>query len=140
MSLAFLLMLMFFLQNCATQPLNADVYQRQWMLVSFKDYSKETLVKNKAQLDLSPTKSPQHQYGADMGCNKMFLKAEFFQGGKVKFSDVGSTMMYCEGKMKLEDDFAKALPTMTQYSIKGHEMTLSDGKGNQMKFIAADWD
>lgn len=127
-------------QSCVSQKLSSGEFQRQWMLVSFKDYSRDFLVENKAQMDLSPTKSPANQYSASMGCNNMFFNAEFFKNGTVKFSDVGSTMMYCEGKMQLESDFGKFLPSMTKYKIDGHHLTLSDGKGNEMKFNAADWD
>jgi len=42
--------------------------------------------------------------------------------------------------MKLETDFSKAFRNMTNYSVKGHVLTLSDDDGNQMEFIAADWD
>jgi heat shock protein HslJ len=36
--------------------------------------------------------------------------------------------------------FQKKFETMTKYSIEGHFLTLSDDKGNSMKFVAADWD
>ena len=75
-----------------------------------------------------------------MGCNKMFLTATFYSNGTVKFSDIGSTMMYCEGNMDLETAFAKSLPTMTKYQIDGHHLTLINDKGEKMKFVAADWD
>lgn len=107
-------------------------------MVAYKDYSKAFLTESKAQIDLSPVKST--RYGAFMGCNRMFLSADFFKNGTVKFSDPGSTMMYCEGRMDLESDFAKDLPTMTKYKIEGHNLTLSNEKGIEMKFIAADWD
>jgi heat shock protein HslJ len=29
---------------------------------------------------------------------------------------------------------------MSRYKIEGHFLTLSDEKGNTMKFVAADWD
>lgn len=91
-------------------------------------------------MDLSQTKSPKNLWKAKMGCNQMFFEADFKANGTVKFSDVGSTMMYCENNMKLEDAFGKALPLMTKYEIDGHHLTLTDTKGNQMKFVAADWD
>jgi len=126
------------LQSCSPQKLPPGEFQRQWMMVAYKDYSKAFLTESKAQIDLSPVKSI--RYGAFMGCNRMFLSADFFKNGTVKFSDAGSTMMYCEGRMDLESDFAKDLPTMTKYKIEGHNLTLSNEKGIEMKFIAADWD
>lgn len=126
--------------SCGPQKPSPETYQRQWMLKSFRNYEFDYFVKNRAQLDLAVTKSNEKQYRAYMGCNQMFLKADFKANGKVTFSDVGSTMMYCEGLMKLEDDFAKTLPAMNKYVINGHQLTLSDGKGTEMKFVAADWD
>lgn len=68
----------------------------------------------------------------------MFFTAEFDKG-KAKFSGVGSTMMYCDGRMKLEEQFGKDLPNMNQYKIEGHFLALTDGKST-MKFVAEDWD
>ncbi len=133
------LIMVFTLKNCATQNINPSEYQRQWMLVEFQNFDKETLIKNKAQLDLSATKSPRNQYRAFAGRNKIFLNADFQSRGKVEFSKIGSTAMGCEN-MNLESAFTKALPTMTKYKIDGNKMTLSDGKGHEMKFIASDWD
>lgn len=110
------------------------------MIIEFKNYSKSELVDAKGYLDLSATKSPENQYSAFMGCNRMFMKAHFKGDGKVEFSKVGSTLMACEKNMQLEFDFTKALPTMNRYKIEGHYLTLEDGNGNRMKFIASDWD
>ena len=33
-------------------------------------------------------------------------------------------MMYCDGNMKLEQDFGELLPTMKNYEVKGHFLTL----------------
>lgn len=127
-------------KSCASQKVAPEILNRQWMLVEFQNFTRDELVKNEAQMDLCASKSPQNQYRAKMGCNQMFFKADFKTKGAVKFSDLGSTMMYCEDGMKLENAFAKSLPTMKTFKIEGHRMTLSDGKGNTMKFIAADWD
>ena len=130
----------FIFQSCASGKNNPDELNRQWMLVEFQNFSRDLMVKNNAQMDLSQTKSPKNLWKAKMGCNQMFFEADFKANGTVKFSDVGSTMMYCENSMKLEDAFVKALPLMTKYKIDGHHLTLTDAKGNQMKFVAADWD
>lgn len=132
--------LLFSLVSCATSKADPVQYQRQWMLISFKDYPREELIKNKAQLDLSATKSPHNQYSAFAGCNRMFFTAQFSANGKVKISNVGSTLMACENGMKLESDFGQELTKMTQYKIEGHLLTLMNGKGSEMKFVAADWD
>lgn len=130
----------FFLQNCSTKNLVSEEINRQWMLIEFQNFSRDLMVKNRAQIDLASTKTTPNQYGAEMGCNKMFFTAKFYSNGTVKFSDVGSTMMYCENNMELESAFGKELPKMTKYKIDGHHLTLSDNSGNTMKFVAADWD
>lgn len=139
LSIVIALVMVFTLKNCGAQKIDASTYQRQWMLVEFQKFDKNVLLKHNAHLDLSPTKSPKNEYRAFMGCNKIFLNADFQSHGKVVFSKIGSSLMACNN-MDLEYAFAKALPTMTQYKIEGHRMTLSDGKGNEMKFIASDWD
>lgn len=128
------------LVGCASQKQVVPAVHRNWMLVEFNNYSKDFLVKNKASLGLSSTKSAKNQYGAFMGCNHMFFNADFKPDGTVKFSDVGSTMMYCDKMMELETQFAKELPQMTRYKIEGHILTLSAENGEKMKFVAEDWD
>ena len=129
-----------FLQNCSTKSLVSENINRQWMLIEFQDFPRDLMVKNRANMDMSLTKTNPNQYGATMGCNKMFFGAKFNSNGTVKFSDIGSTMMYCEGNMDLESAFTKFLPTMTKYKVEGHHLTLSNDKGERMKFVAADWD
>lgn len=126
--------------NCSAVSVNNPSIQRQWMLVSFGNYTKEDLMKNKASLDLTtPVKNKTIKGGAFMGCNRMFFTAEFKNSGRIKISDLGSTLMACEN-MKLEDDFSKKFKDMQHYRIEGHFLTLADDHGNLMKFIAADWD
>ena len=111
---------------------------RKWMLVQYKDFTKEELTKLEANVDLTKNPESPNRYTAKMGCNGMFFTAEF-NNGKAKFSGVGSTMMYCDGRMRLEELFGKDLPNMNQYKIEGHFLTLTDGKST-MKFVATDWD
>ncbi|MBD8082888.1 META domain-containing protein [Chryseobacterium sp. GCR10] len=110
------------------------------MLVSFKNFTKEELVKSKAEINLtSEIKDKKIQGGAFMGCNRMFFTAEIKSKDKIEISGVGSTLMACEN-MKLEDEFSKEFKKVKNYKVEGHFLTLSDEEGNQMKFIAADWD
>lgn len=97
---------------------------RKWMLVEYKDFTKEDLTKLEANMDLTKKSDAPNRYTAKMGCNGMYFTAEFDKG-KAKFSGVGSTMMYCDGRMKLEVQFGKDLPNMTQYKLEGHFLNLS---------------
>ena len=112
---------------------------KKWMLVEYKYFIKEELVKLEANIDLTKNSESPNRYTAKMGCNGMFFSAEFNKG-KAKFSGIGSTMMYCDGRMKLEESFGKDLPTMNQYKIEGHFLTLSNANGDKMKFVETDWD
>ncbi|MGH1518685.1 META domain-containing protein [Chryseobacterium sp. JK1] len=126
--------------NCSSMPDKNPHLQRQWMMVSFDGFSKDQLIANKAEINLtSSVVNGEIQGSAYMGCNRMTFTSKFKKGGKVKISQGASTMKACED-VKLETAFQKKFETMTKYSIEGHFLTLSDGKGNTMKFVAADWD
>ena len=135
-----LLMLFFQMQSCQTQnATNKEDHSinRQWMLVEFEDFTKEQLANQHANLDLTINKDKSN-YTAKMGCNSLFLSADF-KKDEVSFSKIGGTMMFCKN-MELEDAFVKALPKMTTYLIDGHTLILSGESGEKMKFVAADWD
>lgn len=126
--------------NCSAAKLNNQHYQREWMMVSFDGFTKELLVKNKAEINLTaPIEDGKIKGTAMMGCNKMFFTLGFKSKNRVKISGLGSTLIACQ-EMEIEDKFTKVFEKMTHYEIKGHFLTLYDGKGTQMKFIAADWD
>lgn len=126
--------------SCSTVPDKNPTIQRQWMLISFGQFSKEELVKNKAEINLTGVmENGKIKGGAHMGCNNMFFNSEFKKDGKVKISGVGSTLKAC-ANMNLETAFAQQFDQMNHYSVEGHFLTLSDDHGNSMKFVAADWD
>lgn len=126
-------------QNSSGIPKNYQI-QREWMLVSFNHFTKADLIKNKSKIDLTSTmESGKIRGEAFMGCNTLFFTSEFKNNGKLKISAMDFTEKACED-MKLEDDFSKSFKNMTNYKVEGHFLTLTDGQGNAMKFIAADWD
>ena len=127
------------LANCATQKKVSPNLKREWMLVEFQNFSKEILVSNKANINFTNLNDG-GKFSAKMGCNNLFGTATLNGNESVKFSQIGSTMMFCDQAMDLETTFNKALPMMTNYKIEGHYLTLSDSKGNLMKFVASDWD
>ncbi|WP_419869236.1 META domain-containing protein [Chryseobacterium sp. CT-SW4] len=127
--------------SCSSQPAAKNYnLQRQWMLVSFSNFTKDQLIKSKAAIDLTAKEEKgKIQGSAFMGCNNMFFTSEFKNNGKMKISGLGGTLMACNN-MDLENSFGESFENMTRYTIKGHELILSDERGNEMKFIAADWD
>ena len=63
------------------------------------------------------------------GCNSFGGQAAF-DGAKLKFGDLFSTMMACEeAKMKQEGAFLAALEKTASYSVEGDTLTLLDGAG-----------
>ncbi|MFN4364542.1 META domain-containing protein [Chryseobacterium hispalense] len=135
------------LLNCnavsSNTPQNTDQnsqLHREWMLTAFGSYSKSDLIAKDAKINLTEKSENGKIKGtAFMGCNSMFFTSEFKNNGKVKMSEIGSTLKACQD-MKLEMDFSKAFRNITTYSVKGHSLTLTDDQGNRMEFIAADWD
>ncbi len=111
--------------------------KRKWMLVEFQGFTKEELIQKKAYLDLTHLDKGG---GAKMGCNSIFFSVKLKNNHRINFSGIGSTMMYCDGNVKLEENFGKLLPTITKYQVKGHFLTLKNKNGQTMKFVAEDWD
>jgi heat shock protein HslJ len=125
--------------NCSSIPEKKTSLQREWMLVSFGNFNKDLMVKNRAGINLtSKIEAGKIKGGAFMGCNKMFFTAEI-KNNRIKISRLGSTMMACQDT-KLEDAFSRSIEKVTKYSVEGHFLTLSDDRGEVMKFVAADWD
>ncbi len=74
-----------FVLNCSSVSVKNPQIQREWMLVSFKDYSKEELIKNNAKIDLtSPIENRKIKTSAFMGCNKLFFTSEFKKENQLK--------------------------------------------------------
>ncbi|WP_461377170.1 META domain-containing protein [Cloacibacterium normanense] len=131
-----LLSISFFMMSFAPQK-EVSSLKRKWMLVEFQGFTKEELIQKKAYLDLTHLEKGG---GAKMGCNSIFFSVKLKNNHRIHFSGVGSTMMYCDGNMKLEENFGKLLPTITKYQVKGHFLTLKNKNGQTMKFVAEDWD
>jgi len=131
-----LLSISFFMMSFAPQK-EVSSLKRKWMLVELQGFTKEELIQKKAYLDLTHL---ERGGGAKMGCNSIFFSVKLKNNHRINFSGVGSTMMYCDGNVKLEENFGKLLPTITKYQVKGHFLTLKNKNGQTMKFVAEDWD
>lgn len=136
----FAVLLLGLVLNCSSMSTRDPFLQRQWMLISFDGFSKDQLTASNAEMNLTANKvRGKIQARVYMGCNRMSFVSEFKKGGRVSISKGVSTMKACQD-MNLETSFQKKVETMTNYSIEGHFLTLSDDQGNSMKFVAADWD
>ena len=56
-------------------------------------------------------------------CNKLF-GTYYAEGDTVSFTGIGSTKMYCEGKMDTEKDFMQALQAANKFKLNGNKVTL----------------
>ena len=113
-----------------------EALNRKWMMVSFKNYKKNDLIKAKAFVQFENAK----MLNGYMGCNQLSFTVKSIQKNKIAFGQGISTQMYCQDFMNLEGDFVKELSKMKLWKVEGHYLTFSDGKGKTMKFIAEDWD
>ena len=120
----------------ATPTVSPAQLKRVWMLTALAGFSKNELTAAKAEMNW--TALP--QAAAYMGCNRMMFNADVSGDGKVAVGAVASTRMYCADNMKLENTFGRLLPEMKYYRLHGHELTLHNGQGTEMRFIAQDWD
>ena len=140
LSFLFAFLILNLVVNCSAVKSNNQHYQREWMMVSFDQFTKLQLTENKAAINLTGQKAGNVVKGsAKMGCNSIFFKIEFRNNEKINISEITSTEMACKN-IELENAFLKNFRNMKNYVIEGHRLTLSDGSGNQMEFIAADWD
>ncbi len=120
--------------KCSEKSSNAD-YKRVWMLVEFKNYTKDNLTKNKAKLDLTNPEGA----SAYMGCNNIGYGFTVTSDDEITFSNGMATEMYCENNT-LEKDFLRAIERKMKYKIDGHFLILTNSKNEVLKFVAQDWD
>lgn len=114
---------------------NDNNLNRQWMMIEFQNYKKEELISKKASLDLSS-----QQFSAHMGCNVIRFQIEAKDNSKINFSKINKTKIFCQDGQELENRFVNILPKIENYTIEGHFLTLTNSKGDKMKFVASDWD
>jgi heat shock protein HslJ len=133
-SLIIILIFIFGINKITAQTENQDL-KRVWMLVEFQNFKKVDLIKNEAQMDFTNFQNT----WAKMGCNQIGFGVGI-KKDKIKFLNSIRTEMYCENKMKLEDEFSKSLSDTYTYIIKGHTLTLLNAKNKKMVFVAQDWD
>ena len=74
----FAVLLLGLVLNCSAVPDKNPSLQRQWMLVSFDGFSKEQLIANKAEMNLTASMVDNKIQGnAYMVCNQMSFVTEF---------------------------------------------------------------
>lgn len=136
MNKIFIISLLMMLISCNTnKKLDVRNIQRNWMLIEFKEFTKEYLVEKKAYLNLSNDKNA----SAKMGCNNLGFSYEILNKNQIEFKEGFATRMACQD-MKLEYEFLSQLPLIKNYEIEGQKLILIGNDGLKMVFVAQDWD
>lgn len=119
-------------QSTSSQPLES-----KWMVTEMPGFTKEELIKVNAYIDFSNLANS----AAKFGCNNLFWKTTAKNNGSISFSQVGSTRMYCEGRMDMEGAFGRIAPEIARYKLEGHFIYLYDKQDKQLiKAINPAWD
>ena len=134
-----LILLSVFMISCSSVPQQNQNIEREWMMVSFENFSKTELMNSSAKIIFKKESDFKFKADAKMGCNTIFFTAETKNSGKIVASNPVSTEMLCKS-MTIEDAFLKILPKIKTFKVEGHFLTLMDNEGNAIKFVAADWD
>ena len=110
------------------------------MATEIGSHGKDELMKAKANLTFNKLGTKEATVNAYAGCNRMFGAVKFSGTSTLSVPNVQSTMMYCDGLMDLEMDYAKILKQVNRYEVKGHELSLYQNNTLLAQFVAADWD
>lgn len=138
-----LLFISAFLLNCQPKLVENNTKEdynylkRKWMLVQLKNFSKDTLVKYQANIDLTSKDNDGKAYA---GCNQIQFGYKTNTNNKINLNNIVSTYMYCENVSELESSFIESLGSTTTYNLKGHFLTLITKSNDSIKFVAVDWD
>lgn len=72
--------------------------------------------------------------GGYAGCNRYF-STYTLHDSSIKFSAIGSTKMFCENGMAIEEKFILALAGIGSYKIEGSKLTLFDNGKAALEFV-----
>lgn len=109
-------------------------------MVSFPSFSKNELIQFGAKISFSENSNGKTKKGAAyLGCNTLVFDYQFKNNGKVRISNLLPSQKTCED-INLETSFINLIQGMNKYKLEGHFLTLSDSNGNEIKYVAADWD
>lgn len=78
----------------------------------------------------------ENRFSGHTGCNRMFGEA-LINGRRAAFSKIGTTKMFCDGRMQLESDVLAALKRVTRFEKNGGRLSLFAGNRIVLRFKAA---
>ena len=104
----------------------ANIRDTRWNLVALGDKPVAPAdTARAAYLMLAPDSK---QVTGSGGCNRMFGVYEL-NGSDLRFSGVGSTKMFCQGRMETENQFLSSLLHVKSWKLAGQRLELSDSTG-----------
>lgn len=124
----------------SAKPESTARLDRKWMLIGMPGYTKEQLAGKNAYLDMSPQKTKSGHYPAFAGCNQMTVIGNFSAKGTAMVKNIASTFMACPDGEELERTFATLLKEAKTYTLHGHYFIIHTTKGQDLSFVAEDWD
>ena len=117
-------------KNAATSSM--PLYETKWLLKKIHTGSTTEDVNTKAFIRFDQAKS---SAGGNGSCNNFGSNAAV-NGNDVKFSNIFSTKMYCEGVQQVENKFLGGLENVTRYKIEGKTLKLYNGNDLLLEFDA----
>ena len=109
-----------------------DLYQTKWLLKKIQEGAGMQDVDTKAFIRFDKEKG---SAGGNGSCNS-FGSNVTIDGTSIRFSQLFSTKMYCEGVQATEDRFFKLLEQADHYELKGNSLELKQGKKVLLVFMA----
>lgn len=102
---------------------------REWVLESYGEPGNLQTVSEDAEITIE-FKSDEPRFGGSAGCNRYFGGYEMEDDELSTTGPIGSTEMWCEGKMEQEDQYLQALQKVSMFIIEENRLQLfyDDGK------------
>lgn len=127
--------------SCHTaKPESTARLDRKWMLIGMPGYTKEQLTGKGAYLDMSAQKTRSGQYPAFAGCNQMMAIGSFSAKGTMTIRNLSSTFMACPDNEEIESKYAAMLKEAKTYTLHGQYLIIHTLRGQDLSFVAEDWD
>lgn len=119
--------LLMLIMGCQTPQ--ASIATKEWKLVKMygEDFSK---LSSPVTLQFSEA---DHKVSGFGGCNRFFGSYEQINS-TLKITGLGSTKMYCQETMAVEDKYFKALQEVQSHSLKQNTLYLLDDKEVILEF------
>lgn len=109
-----------------------SLYDIKWSLKKIYDSSGVTEVDSKAFIKFHETKQ---SAGGNGSCNNFGSNFKL-EGKTIRFSNIFSTKMYCDGVQPTEDAFFRQLANVNRFKIKEKKLILYRDKDVLLEFFA----